>query len=61
MAANKFVGEGKEFFSDWFFERRIEDLKRELEGALIRGQEDYAETVRGELRRLGALESAPKK
>lgn len=52
-----------EFPSDWHQEAYIAGLKRELEGARVRGDDAYAKNVLDELKRLGEGEhaSAPKK
>ncbi len=55
MAKKQEYGPGKEFFSEWHHDAYIEGLKRELQGATNRGEDDYAENVRDELRRLHVL------
>jgi hypothetical protein len=44
-----------EFPTDWHQERYGDDLERELQGALVRGDDDQAANARAELYRIGRL------
>ena len=46
-----------EFPTDWHQEAYVANLKRELAGAELRGEDDYADNVKAELRR---VEGTPK-
>lgn len=48
-----------EFPTEWHQERYVEDLKRELAGAELRGDEAYAENVKAELDRVQGQASKP--
>jgi hypothetical protein len=47
--------------ADYFRERRVADLERELEGAVARGDKEYAKGVRAELAAMGHGQRAAEK
>lgn len=55
MAKKQEYGPGQEFFSEWHHDQYVTDLKRELQGAVNREDDAYADNVRDELKRLGEM------
>jgi hypothetical protein len=53
--ADKDVGVGKEFPTEWHKTQYGDDLERELAGAQIREDEDAAANAKAELYRIGRL------